>query len=69
MKTIKQKRNPKNLLCSHCCLVTMGLTYPIKEHVGKGMMVQTLQDGILKLNHLLFDELFKGKKTCPCWGR
>jgi hypothetical protein len=25
------------------------------------MMVQMFQDGILKLNHLLFDELFKWK--------
>jgi hypothetical protein len=41
----------------------MGLKCPIKEHVRKGMMVQTLQDGILKLNHLLFDELFKWKET------
>jgi hypothetical protein len=44
----------------------MGFKYLIKKHVKKGMMVQTLQDGILKLNHLLFDELFKGKKTRAC---
>jgi hypothetical protein len=37
----------------------MGFRYPIREHVGKGMMVQMLQDEILKLNHLLSDELFK----------
>jgi hypothetical protein len=37
----------------------MGYIYFIKEHVGKGMMVQMLLDGILKPNHLLFDELFK----------
>ncbi len=39
----------------------MGLRCPIKKHVGKVMMVQMFQDGILKLNHLLFDELFKWK--------
>jgi hypothetical protein len=31
-------------------------------------MVQTLQDGILKLNHLLFGELFKSKKIGTGWG-
>jgi len=41
----------------------MGFKYPIKEHAGKGMMVQTFQDGIWKSNHLLFDELFKWKKN------
>jgi len=41
----------------------MGFKYPIIKHVKKGMMVQMLQDGILKLNHLLLDELFKQKKT------
>jgi hypothetical protein len=43
----------------------MGFKCSIGEHVGKGMMVETFQDGILKLNHLLLDELFKWKKTCP----
>jgi hypothetical protein len=42
----------------------MGFKYPIGEHVGKGMMVQMLQDGILKSNHLLPNELFKRKKVC-----
>jgi hypothetical protein len=41
----------------------MGFRYLVEEHVGKVMMVQTLQDGILKLNHLLPNELFKWKKT------
>jgi hypothetical protein len=41
----------------------MGFRYIVKKHVKKGMMVQMFQDGILKLNHLLFDELFKWKKT------
>jgi hypothetical protein len=30
------------------------------------MMVQTFQDEIVKLNHLLFDELFKQKKKNTC---
>jgi hypothetical protein len=46
----------------------MGLKYPITEHAKKGIMVQMLQDGILKLNHLLFDELFKQRKTHVNWG-
>jgi hypothetical protein len=37
----------------------MGFKYPIGEYAKKGMMVQKLQDGILKSNHLLLDELFK----------
>ncbi len=41
----------------------MGFRYPIEEHVEKGMMVQTIWDEILKLNHLLPNELFKQKKT------
>ncbi len=45
-----------------------GFKYFIRKHVGKGMMVQTFQDGILKSNHLLFDELFKWKKTNASWG-
>jgi hypothetical protein len=40
----------------------MGFKYPIIEYVEKGMMVQTLQDGILKSNHLLSNELFKRKE-------
>jgi hypothetical protein len=40
----------------------MGLRYLVVEHAGKGMMVQTFQDGILKLNHLLLDEFSKGRK-------
>ncbi len=47
----------------------MSLRYPIENHVGKGMIVQMLQDGTLKLNHLLPDELFKRKKTCTNWGQ
>jgi hypothetical protein len=39
----------------------MGIKYRVKEHVRQGTMVQTLWDEILKLNHLLFDELFKMK--------
>jgi len=42
----------------------MGFIYPTKKHVEKGMMVQTVQDKILKLNHLLLNELFKQNKTC-----
>jgi hypothetical protein len=46
----------------------IGFIYPIEEHAKKGMMMQTLQNGILKLNHLLPNELFNGRKTCTCWG-
>jgi len=42
----------------------MGFRYPTEEHVKKGMMVQTIRNEILKLNHLLPNELFKQKKTC-----
>jgi hypothetical protein len=38
---------------------TMGFKHPVGKHARKGMMVQMPQDGILKSNHLLFDELFK----------
>ncbi len=41
----------------------MGFRYHVREHVRKDMMVQMLQDGILKLNYLLPNELFKKKKT------
>jgi hypothetical protein len=41
----------------------MGFKYHVREHARKGMMVQMLQDGILKLNHLLPNEMFKRKKT------
>jgi hypothetical protein len=47
----------------------MGFKYFVEEHAKEGMVVQTLQDGILKSNHLLFDELFKRKKTHACWGQ
>jgi hypothetical protein len=47
----------------------MGFIYLVKEHSGKGMMMQMLRDGILKLNHLLPNGLFKGKKTCMYWGQ
>jgi hypothetical protein len=40
----------------------MGFKYLVEKHVGNNMMVQMLQDGILKLNHLLFNELFKRRK-------
>jgi hypothetical protein len=46
----------------------MGFIYCVEEHVGECMIVQTFQDGILKLNHLLFDELFKWKNTHMGWG-
>jgi hypothetical protein len=42
---------------------TMGIKYLIEKHVGKGMMEYMFQDRILKLNHLLFDKLFKWIKT------
>jgi len=41
----------------------MDFKSPIEKHVKKGMMVQMFQNGILKMNHLLFDELFKRKET------
>jgi hypothetical protein len=44
----------------------MGMMYYVEEHVGKGVMAKTLQHGILKFNDLLFDELFKGRKTHLC---
>ncbi len=37
----------------------MGLRNYVGEHVEEGMMVYTFQDGILKSNHLLPNELFK----------
>jgi hypothetical protein len=37
-----------------------GPQIPCRKHARKRMMVQTLRNGILKLNHLLSDELFKG---------
>jgi hypothetical protein len=43
----------------------MGHKYHVREHVGKVMMMEALQDRILKSNHLLFDELLKWKKTHP----
>jgi hypothetical protein len=49
-------------------LGTMGFRCPVGKHVGKGMMVKTLQDGILKLNQLLLNELFKWRKTHTGWG-
>jgi hypothetical protein len=47
----------------------VALKYFVIKNVGKGMMVQMLQDGILKSNHLLFDELFKRRKIHACWGQ
>jgi hypothetical protein len=46
----------------------MGVRYRLGKHVKKGVTVKTFQNGILKLNHLLSDELFKMKKTHTCWG-
>jgi hypothetical protein len=46
----------------------MDLKYPIKKHVKKGMMVQMFQNGVLKMNHMLFNELLKRKETRSCWG-
>jgi hypothetical protein len=46
----------------------MEFKYSIGEHAAKGMMVQMLRNKILKSNHLLFDELFKQKKTLVSWG-
>jgi hypothetical protein len=46
----------------------MGFKYLVEEHVGMGTM-QMLLNGIIKLNHLLFNELFKRKKTFVCWGQ
>ncbi len=46
----------------------MNFKYFIREHVGKGMTMQTLQGGILKLNHLLSDELFKWKRHAQIEG-
>jgi hypothetical protein len=37
----------------------MGFRCPVEKHAEKGLMVQMFQNGILKLNHLLLDELFK----------
>ncbi len=37
----------------------MGLKCRVREHAKKGMMMQMFQDGILKLNHVLLNELFK----------
>jgi hypothetical protein len=31
----------------------MGFSYCVGEHVGKGMMVQTLEDGIIKLKQFV----------------
>jgi hypothetical protein len=41
----------------------MGFICSIEKDVKKGMMVQMLRDGILNLNHLLPDEMFKWNKT------
>jgi hypothetical protein len=50
-------------------LGTMGLRYFVGKHVKKGMMVQILQNGTIKSNYLLLDEMFKKKKTHVCWGQ
>jgi hypothetical protein len=44
-----------------------GLQVSRQKHVKKGMMVQTFRNGILKMNHLLFNELFKRRDT-TCSG-
>jgi hypothetical protein len=46
----------------------MGIRCHFGKHAKKCMMVQMLQDGILKLNHLLLVELLKWKKKCTGWG-
>jgi hypothetical protein len=46
----------------------MGFRCPTREHIRKGIMVEMLRDGILKLNDLLPDELLKWRKTCMGWG-
>jgi hypothetical protein len=46
----------------------MGLRYLVTEHVGKGMMVQMLQDGILKLNHCCLMSCLKGGKYTHARG-
>ncbi len=46
----------------------MGFKYFVKEHVREGIVVQTIRNGILKVNHLLFDEVFKREETHLCWG-
>ncbi len=47
----------------------MSFRYFIEKHIGKNMMMQTLRYGILKLNHLLPNEVFKQKKTRTSWGQ
>jgi hypothetical protein len=47
----------------------MGLRYPIRKHVKEGMVVQMFQDGILKLNHLFPNELFKNKDDMHMLGK
>jgi hypothetical protein len=42
----------------------MDFRYPIEKHAGVNAL-----DGILKLNHLLFNELFKWKKIHIGWGQ
>jgi hypothetical protein len=37
----------------------MSFKYLVEKQVKKGIMVQKFQDGILKLNNLLPNELFK----------
>jgi hypothetical protein len=44
----------------------MGLKYLIRKHVKEGMMMQMLQNVILKMNYLLFDKFFKKKETRLC---
>jgi hypothetical protein len=44
----------------------MGLKYLVGEHVKEGMMMQMLQNGILKMNHLLYDEFLEKKETRSC---
>jgi hypothetical protein len=46
----------------------MGFKYLVKEHAREGMMMQTLQNGILKMNHLLSNELFKKWKHVDVGG-
>jgi hypothetical protein len=46
----------------------MGFKYPVRKHVRVGMTVQTFQNGILKMNHLLSDELLKKEGDMPMLG-
>jgi hypothetical protein len=46
----------------------MSFKYFVEEYVRKGIMVQMLQDEIVKSNHLLFNELLKRGKHAHAMG-